>query len=108
MNARGDDFEVTINEIIDEQRFTVKESITLEQKTHVDTSGNVLKNRLFVLGEVVDDFHALKKDAIWTISTAALQQVDRELQEEKETTAELETQLAALSVRIEALKNNAT
>jgi len=108
MNARGDDFEVTIKEIIDEQRFTVKESITLEQKTHVDTSGNVLKDRLFILGEVVDDFHTLKKDAVWTISTAALQQVDRELQEEKETTAELETQLAALSVRIEALKNNAT
>jgi hypothetical protein len=106
MNARGDDFEVTINEIIDERRFTVKESITIEQKTHVDASGNVLKNRLFVLGEVVDDFHTLKKDAVWTISTAALQQVDRELQEEKETTAELETQLAALSVRIEALKNN--
>ena len=57
---------------------------------------------------MVDDFHTLKKDAVWTISTAALQQVDRELQEEKETTAELETQLAALSVRIEALKNNAT
>jgi hypothetical protein len=108
MNARGDDFEVTINEIIDDRRFTVKESITLEQKTHIDASGNVLKNRLFVLGEVVDDFHTLKKDAIWTISTAALQQVDRELQEKKEKTTQLETQVAALLADVEALKNNAT
>jgi len=104
----GADFEVTIREIVDEKRFTIKESLTIEQKTHVDISGNILKNKLFILGEMVDDFHKLKKDAIWTISTAALQQVDRELQEERNTTAELETQVAALLARVEALKNKAT
>lgn len=104
----GADFEITIKEIIDEKRFTIKESLTLEQKTHLDISGNILKNKLFILGEMVDDFHKLKKDAIWTISTAALQEVDRELQEERNTTAELETQVAALLARVEALKNKAT
>jgi hypothetical protein len=38
---------------------------------------------VFVYGKFVDDFHVLNKDAIWTVSTAALQQVDRELQNAK-------------------------
>jgi len=108
MTARGDDFEVTIKEIVDDKRFTIKESIVLEQKTHLDASGNVLKNKLFILGEVVDDFQTVKKDAIWTISTAALQEVDRQLQEKKEKTTQIETQVAALLAEVEALKNNAT
>ena len=108
MTARGDDFEVTIKEIVDDKRFTIKESIALEQKTHLDASGNVLKNKLFILGEVVDDFQTVKKDAIWMISTAALQEVDRQLQEKKEKTTQIETQVAALLAEVEALKNNAT
>ena len=87
MTLLGGDFEVTIKEIIDDKRFTVKESITIEQKTQVDVSGNILKDKLFIVGEVVDDFHILKKDAIWTIATAAAQEVDRKLQEEKEKVA---------------------
>ena len=104
MDTLGNQFEVTIKEIVDEQRFTVKEPITLEQRTHVDTSGNTLKDRLFILGEVVDDFHTLKKDAIWTISTAALQEVDRQLQAEKDRTTQLKTQIAALLAEVEALE----
>ena len=34
-------------------------------------------------GQQVDDFVFLKKDAIWTIATSALQEVDRQLQAEK-------------------------
>jgi len=32
---------------------------------------------IFFYGKQVDDFHILKKDAIWTVATAALQEVDR-------------------------------
>ena len=108
MTAFGDDFEITIKEIVDDKRFTVKESITIEQKTQVDVSGNLVKDKLFIVGEVVDDFHTLKKDAIWTIATAAAQEVDRKLQEEKEKVAQMETQVAALLARVETLKNKAT
>jgi len=104
IDTLGNLFEVTIKEIVDEQRFTVKEPITLEQRTHVDTSGNTLKDRLFILGEIVDDFHTLKKDAIWTISTAALQEVDRQLQAEKDRTTQLKTQMAALLAEVEVLE----
>ena len=105
MTALEADFEVTIKEIVDENRFTIKESLTLEQTTHVDISGNPLKNKLFVLGEVVDDFHTLNKEAIWTISTAALQEIDRSVQAEETSTQTMEAQIAALLADVEALEN---
>jgi hypothetical protein len=49
-----------------------------------------------VYGEEINDFHHLNKDAIWTIATAALQEVDRQLQAEKEKVKSLEERLAAL------------
>jgi len=79
----------------------------------VDASGNVVKttkttypgNEIFVYGQEVDDFHILKKDVIWTVATAALQEVDRQLQEEKQKTSTLESQVADLLTRVIALEN---
>ena len=45
--------------------------------------------------EEVNDVISLNKDAIWTVATAALQEVDRQLQAEKQKTAALETTLAS-------------
>ena len=65
------------------------------------------------MGQKIDDFHALDKNSIWTISTAALQEVDRQLQEEKTKVATLETQYNTLQSqyndllsRISALENS--
>src|SRR6056300_546169 len=52
--------------------------------------------QLFVYGQEVDDFFFLKKDAIWTVATAALQEVDRQLQAEKARNDALEARIAAL------------
>lgn len=46
--------------------------------------------KLFVYGQEVDDFVYLKKEAIWTVATSALQEVDRQLQAEKARIAALE------------------
>ena len=108
MTARGDDFEVTIKDIVDDKRFTIKESITVEQRTHIDISRNIIKDKLFIVGEMVDDFHTMKKSAIWTITTAALQEIDRQLEETKEKKNSLQTQITALLAEVEALKNNAS
>ena len=42
-----------------------------------DSSGNIINNFIYVVGQRVDDFHSLTKAAIWSISTAALHEVDR-------------------------------
>ena len=60
----------------------------------------------FIKGEQVSNFHHLNKDAIWAVSTAALQEVDRQLQTEKAKVSTLETQVANLLARVTALENN--
>ena len=66
---------------------------------------------IFVWGQKVNDFHHLNKDYLWTIGTAALQEVDRQLQAEKARTYELQQKVellemshASLIQRIEALE----
>ena len=66
---------------------------------------------IFVWGQKVNDFHHLNKDYLWTIGTAALQEVDRQLQAEKAKTYELQQKVellemshASLIQRIEALE----
>ena len=60
----------------------------------------------FIKGEQINDFHHLNKDAIWAVSTAALQEVNKQLQSEKEKVSTLETELAKLLARVTALENN--
>ena len=87
---------VTITDIVDEHSIRVDKDLS-EWIGSIDESGNVVAgNRLFVYGQQVDDFMFLNKDAIWTIATAALQEVDRQLQAEKEKVKSLEERLAAL------------
>ena len=59
----------------------------------------------YIHGERIHDFHHLNKDAIWAVSTAALQEVDRQLQAEKTKVSTLETQVADLLARVTALEN---
>ena len=62
--------------------------------------------QIFVYGQEVDDFNFLKKESIFTIATAALQEVDRQQQADKERIATLESQVVALLARVEALENS--
>ena len=60
---------------------------------------------IFVYGQEVDDFHTMDKNAIFTVATAALQEVDRQLQAEKAKVAALESQMADLLARVTALES---
>ena len=81
--------------------------ITITSGKEIETT-NVFSNvsNAFVYGEVVSDFHNLNKDSVWTISCAALQEIDRQLQAEKTKVVTLETQVADLLARVTALENN--
>ena len=85
--------EITITEVVDEHAIRVEEDMS------------EWGEQLFVWGQMVDDFHAINKDYIWTVATAALQEVDRQLQAEKVKTATLESQVADLLARVTALEN---
>ena len=76
--------ELTITEVVDEHTVRVEE----------DMSDWGVK--LFVWGQKVQDFHHLNKDYIFTVATAALQEVDRQLQAEKVRNDLLEARISAL------------
>jgi hypothetical protein len=101
----GEDHDIHLAEVIDAHSIRVEEDMT-EWTGSVDETGNVVAgNQLFVYGQEVDDFVFLKKEAIWTVATAALQEVDRQLQAEKAKVAALETQLASVLTRLDALES---
>jgi hypothetical protein len=82
-----DHMEVDVVSVIDDTTFT---------GTAKDFDMDKVGDRVIVYGEYVDDFHSLDKNAIFTVATAALQEVDRQLQAEKEKVKSLEERLAAL------------
>ena len=57
---------LTIDKVIDEHSILVKEDRT--------------ESQLFIYGQRVNDFHRIRKETVWTVATAALQEVDRQLQ----------------------------
>jgi len=80
---------ITVNCVINDKMFIIDEPI--HEKDYVN-------NQLFIYGQQIDDFNNLDKNAIFTVTTAALKKVDKELE-----TAKLVIQQQA--DRIETLEN---
>jgi hypothetical protein len=73
----------------------------------VDASGNLLLESdggYFLYGQEVDDFHTLDKAAIFTVVTAAVQDIDRKQVLDEAKIAALESQVASQDARIAALE----
>jgi hypothetical protein len=98
--------------------FKSKNGVSLERKViniidentfEIDCSFNETEiledNTIFAYGQKVVNFNKLKKDAIWTVATAALQEVDRQQQADKLKIATLETQITNILARLDALEN---
>ena len=77
---------VRINEIINNGVFTIDND---------ENSVKLTDTEYFVFGQEVDDYKILNNDAIFTVATAALQEVDRQQQADKARIAELEATVAA-------------
>jgi len=101
MTKDGKEERATIAQVIDERTIRVEEDLA-DWTGSVDETGNVVAgSQLFIYGQEVDDFVFLKKDAIWTVATSALQEVDRQLQAEKAKVAALEARLSALEALVQ-------
>ena len=73
-----------------------KDGYVEEDGSWTKTTTTNVGNNIVVKGQVVDDFKILNKDYLWTIATSALQEVDRQLQAEKDKVASLEARISAL------------
>jgi hypothetical protein len=82
---------VTISKIIDDKTLLINEIIKED---------DILDGEIFVYGQEVDDFNNLDKSAIFTITASALQQVDKELQETKQTIREQNERIEKLEEQI--------
>ena len=110
-NKDGKEFTRNVINIIDDKTFEIDVKI---EENELAKDGTI-----FVFGQAVDDFCRLNKSAIWTVATAALQEVDRQLQTEKSNvldlqakntileskTASLESQVANLNTKLDNLLN---
>ena len=82
-NKRKD---LTIVEVVDEHTIRVDTDVAGED--------------VFVYGQMVEDFHHLNKDYLWTVATSALQEVDPQLQAEKARHDSLEARIQALETAL--------
>ena len=62
------------------------------------------EDNIFVYGQEVNDFHTLENDMIWTVSAAALQEVDRQLQEVDRQLQQEKTKTKTLEEDVQTLK----
>jgi hypothetical protein len=85
--------------LIRDKEFFVNILSVEENGVRIDQT--LTESEVFVYGQEVNNFHTLNKDAIWTVSAAALQEVDRQLQLEKEKTRLLQIQVAELKANKE-------
>ena len=105
LDSENNEQMVKIVNVIDEHSIQVEEDLT-EWLFSVDEDGLVKEgNQIFVYGQEVNDFVFLQKDAIWTVATAALQEVDRQLQDTKTQLEEEKAKTASLMERYTALES---
>ena len=102
-----------IKSIINSTQLEIEEDLEKLSETFKTSKMEEYKftGEIFIWGQHVNDFHHLQKSAIYTVATAALQEVDRQLQAEKTKTYELQQKVeilemshGALIQRIEALE----
>ena len=88
-DASDNVIEICIEEIVGPKELKIKQ----------DSEVNITSS-IFVYGQEVEDFHKLNKDSIFTVATAALQEVDRQQQADKAKIATLETENATLKTQM--------
>ena len=86
--------EIKVTAIIDAHSIRVEEDVSKWARSFNEDGTMGEGNSLYVYGQKVDDFVFIKKDAIWTVAVAAVQEIDRQLQAEKAKVADLEERLA--------------
>jgi hypothetical protein len=98
----------TIASTINDNKINI-ESIDTVNKT-IQITGTIENipdtNIIWLYGQYVSNFHTIKKDYLYTISVAALQEVDRQQTSDKLRITELETQLSSVLSRLNALEIN--
>ena len=98
-DASGNTIEIKLFDENNKEIITNLVSI-VDDKTF-EISDELNETEIFVYGQQVNDFRCLEKDAIFTITTAAVQQIDREFQEAKQTIQTQQSQIQELQTKLD-------
>jgi predicted acyltransferase (DUF342 family) len=94
ISKNGSELILTVSEINNEKTFMVDEYV-------VDNFS--IDNTIFIYGQEIEDFNNLDKNAIFTITTAALKQVDAELQDTKKLVERQKIQIETLEKQMKII-----
>ena len=98
----SEEHNVNVLEVLNSTTIRLVEPLTEEHHTGIVDDQNIIR-KVFVYGQWVDDFHVLKKDAIFTVAVASLQEVDRRQQADNARILELEEEVALLKEQMAAV-----
>ena len=99
----NNEIECKTTDILDKRRFLMD----ISGSTFLDASGNIVLDTdglYFLQGQEIDDFHNLDKAAIFTVVTAAVQDIDRHQQMNASNLEALESDCSSLEAQIATLK----
>jgi hypothetical protein len=82
---------IKILEVIDDKTIKVDYIFNTDELKFND-----MDNIIIIYGKYVEDFNVLNKETIWTLTTSALQEIDREMQQEKQKVITLENKVLTL------------
>ena len=90
------DIKAKLKTVIDQNTIEVEDDLS-EYMGDMDDEGNATEGaKVYVYGQEVDDFLLIDKMKLFTITSGALQEVDRQLQAEKAKHADLVARIAVL------------
>ena len=90
------EIEVEIKNVMSSSKIRLTSPINFEECNAVLENDDVLENKILAYGQIVDDFLTIKKEAIFTVSVAALQEVDRRQVSDNKRIIELESEVSEL------------
>ena len=99
----SEEHDVTVSEVLSSTSVRLTEPLTEEHHTGI-VDGESINGKVFVYGQWVDDFHVLKKDAIFTVAVAALQEVDRRQVADNERILELEGDVTIMQTELDTTR----
>jgi hypothetical protein len=98
-DSKNTEIKAFITNIIDDYTFIIDKQLNSEQ-----INSETINNKIFVYGQIVDDFLYLNKEYLFTITTSALQEIDQQLQSTKDIISNQKTEINDLKSDINYLK----
>ena len=95
-DSLGNTLKEQITQIVDSKRFVIAKTFD---------STEIPNGTIKVFGTYIADFHSIRKDHLWTLATAATQELDRKVTTLENTISAQQSAIESLQAAVAALQN---